>query len=342
MLKKNSIRVDNPELQDNYWPPVDTYNIDNISHAYITTELALKDYISENDSYEVRGEKINVALSNIYSYIYNYKDSPIYNETDSFLETNFLKKKVELEDHFLRNWLDVSLSSEFKDQESLAVYFEDDSTGNEGMNHYFFDYVAEEMSREAMIHFLKTEICRNEYVDDEVSLLVFGLQGQMKKVAASNLWDECGCGVLKNFHTYWLRQLIRDLSSYDEFLTWRSTKPWFFSLTSNIFNALLTKPSLKLAAYGCFTTTEQWVECHFEKIIRGMKRVGITSNDSLIYFDKHKTIDPHHTYELIESVRNQVPQLTSDEVEKIHYGAKLAIKTAVEAYDRMYEYYKGF
>lgn len=46
------------------------------------------------------------------------------------------------------------------------------------------------------------------------------------------------------------------ITSYEDFLTWRNGKPWQFSLTSNIFNCLLTILALKLAAYGCFTTTE--------------------------------------------------------------------------------------
>ncbi|OAV11199.1 hypothetical protein AO378_0399 [Moraxella catarrhalis] len=57
-----------------------------------------------------------------------------------------------------------------------------------------------------------------------------------------------------------------------------------------------------------------------------MQRVGLNSKDALVYFDKHKTIDPHHTYELVEALRFQTPRLTKNEISLIHKGSQLAIK----------------
>lgn len=288
--------------------------------SYLTTDLTLEELLDNNQNFDQVGEIINEALSEIYACIYGYKDSMLFQQQDDLLEKSILSKKIELEHYFLYNWLDLGGFSEaaFENQKQLAVYFEKECINSLGMHHQFFDFVADQMNKEQMTHFLKTEICRNEYVDDEVAFLTVGLQGQMKKVASSNLWDECGCGVLKNFHTYWLRRLMLQITSYEDFLTWRNGKPWQFSLTSNIFNCLLTNPALKLAAYGCFTTTEQWVECHFEKNIRGMQRVGLNSKDTLVYLDKHKT----------------------NEVSFIYRGSQLAIKVAVLVYDLIYRFYQ--
>mgnify|MGYP002515193473 CR=1 FL=1 len=341
MLKKDTFLKDKPQLQDLYWPPVNFYQINQLLHNYLTTNTSLEEFIANEKRYDKIGEKLNIALSEIYAYMYGYKDSILFQRQNKDLDILILTKKIEVEEYFLHNWLNIEKfpDTSFLNQEDLAIYFEEESINSEGMHHSFFDFIADEMDREAMIHFLKTEICRNEYVDDEVALLTVGLQGNMKKVSASNLWDECGCGLLQNFHTYWLRRLMLNITDYESFLDWRLTKPWQFSLTSNIFNCLLSNPALKLAAYGCFTTTEQWVECHFNKIIKGMRRVGLCSGDALVYFEKHKTIDPHHTEELVQAIRFQSPRLTKEELAIIHKGSLLAIKVAVLAYDRMLDFY---
>ncbi|WP_037587543.1 iron-containing redox enzyme family protein [Stenoxybacter acetivorans] len=342
MSKRNSIEKDLPALQDMYWPPVGVFR-SNANIDCILNSFDFSDFFKKDSGFDQVGEKINISLNLIYSYIYNYRDSPIFNIKDTGFESKIYYKKHEIEDYFIQNWLGLlETKSNILTQQELADYFEKISIHNAGLNHQFFDYVATEMTLDSMLHFLKTEICRNEYVDDEVSMLGLGLQGAMKKVVASNFWDECGNGVLQNFHTYWLRRLLHQMGTEDEFLSWRNVdKPWFTSLTSNIFNALLTRPSMRLSAYGCFTTTEQWVECHFSKIMAGMKRLGLDNDDYLIYFEKHHTIDPHHTYELVEAIRYQTPLLTSQEIDKIYYGSQLAIVTAVHAYDRMLSFYKS-
>ena len=68
--------------------------------------------------------------------------------------------------------------------------------------------------------------------------------------------------------------------------------------------------------------------------------LGLNSKDALVYFDKHKTIDPHHTYELVEALRFQTPRLTKNEISLIYKGSQLAIKVAILAYDRMHRFYQ--
>jgi hypothetical protein len=81
-----------------------------------------------------------------------------------------------------------------------------------------FDFIETKASKEAIIEFIRLEVLRKEVVDNEVALIVVGLQDNMKKVMVSNLWDECGNENLNKFHTYWLRQLINILLNWNNFI----------------------------------------------------------------------------------------------------------------------------
>ncbi|VVM20018.1 hypothetical protein BSPWISOXPB_5494 [uncultured Gammaproteobacteria bacterium] len=51
------------------------------------------------------------------------------------------------------------------------------------------------MTKNEWVEFLLLETIRNEVVDDEVAMMIPGLQHSMKQVMSSNLWDECGNGI---------------------------------------------------------------------------------------------------------------------------------------------------
>lgn len=185
-------------------------------------------------------------------------------------------------------------------------------------------------------------MCRNEVVDDEVALLVCGLQGNLKRMTSANLWDECGNGNLTGFHTYWLRRLINHMDDWQDLISYRHLeKPWFSSITSNTFNALLTRPGRKYQSYGCFTTTEAWVEPHFEKLLQGLKRTNLSHADIDIYFSAHKTIDPFHTRELLDGIQDQVPAITVHELQEIILGAHTAVAAGVSQYRLILDYLRN-
>lgn len=227
-------------------------------------------------------------------------------------------------------------------QKDVVSHLKDITMNNSGVSHELFDFIETEASKEAILEFIRLEVLRNEVVDDEVALIIVGLQGNMKKVMVSNLWDECGNGNLTKFHTYWLRQLIDSLLDWNKFLRYRNEKqPWFSKISSNSFNSLLFRPQYKFRAYGYFLITEAWVEPHFVKILNGLERVGLTKSDIQIYFSAHTKIDPHHAKEIITAIEHQSPTLTLKEMREIVIGGYQAIEANLQQYKRVFNYLKS-
>jgi len=288
------------------------------------------------------GRFIHEGLSDIYAYIYGYKDSPCYLRNDPDMEIKLMSAKFILEDEMVEAWLPIMPIPDIENQDEAADYLQDYVENNAGVHHELFEYLRDDVSRDAMIEFLRLEVFRNEVVDDEVALMVCGLQGNMKKVACSNLSDECGNLELSGFHTYWLRRLIDHLDDWEGILKYRQQdKVWSSSITSNNLNMLLTRPAYKLRAYGCFTTSEAWVQPHFERIMVGLKRLDLYHEDIAIYFSAHEKLDPHHTQELIDGLRYQTPQLTPQQVQEVLKGSHLCVAGGVAQYQRVLQHLRN-
>ncbi len=330
-------------LQDHYWPPVRPFStLAGQMAAFLVMEASEKaTYMSplraESDVY---GEVLHRFLADIYSYVLGYRDGPCSSQRNDELEVKLLQAKIFLERELLESWLKVAPPPDFVEtQEEAAVYLEGLTANNPGVEHPLFGFLEKEASRSTIETFLRCEVVRNEVVDDEVAMLVVGLQGKLKAVAAANLWDECGHGRLQQFHTHWLRRLVAQTAGWDEIADYRASDlPWFARVTSNVNGALLTRPAHKLRAYGCFLVFESWVAPHFRRVLRGMERVGLDAADTRIYFDAHVRIDPFHSQELLDGIRLQRPQLTLDEVAQVLNGAHIAVAAGSSQYDRMLPY----
>jgi hypothetical protein len=119
-------------------------------------------------------------------------------------------------------------------------------------------------------HWAKIGFCQSSLLYAKVSINIF-TTWQNWQVMSSNLWDECGNGNIDNFHTTWLRRLLKSLNKDNDIIEYRKTKPWFTSITSNSLNSLLTTVGGVYRAYGHFLITESWVAPHFTKMLIGME-----------------------------------------------------------------------
>lgn len=334
-----------PGLQDLPWPPVSPADgPDPALRRFLAMSGAeRKAHLRQlRGSPELHGEAIHSILYPIYSYVLGYPDSPAFRRPDDDLEAEIWSAKLTLERELSDHWFSEMGGVESLEQRDAAHFLRDFVVTNPGVGHPLFDYIESEASRRALEVFLLNEVVRNEVVDDEVALLVCGLQGLLKSACAANLWDEVGRGRLEHFHTYWLRRLLGGRDGWDAITTYRSgRRPWFAGITSNVFMMLLSRPSSKLAAYGHFVVTEGWVPPHFDKILAGMRRTGLDSEDRTVYFDAHVTIDPTHTEELVVAVERQTPALSGLEVAEIVRGARLAVAGGKAQYDRMLAYLRA-
>lgn len=331
-----------PPLQHHAWPPVPAY-------AGLPPEFAAfcrLGYAEQQRHLEQlragptrHGETLHRHLSFVSSYLFGYADSPTFRTADDELEVAILRAKTVLERELLDHWLRVADHPTGLDQHDAAGYLRELRTANPCLDHPLFDYIERDASRQAIRMFLRNEVTRNEVVDDEVAMMLVGLQGQMKLAIASNLWDEVGRGRLTNFHTYWLRRLLEHTADWDDLLRYRDgVRPWFTQITTNVFNILLTRPGLRLMAYGWFLINESWVAPHFVKILSGIERVGLDADDITVYFATHVSIDPRHTDELTGAIAAQTPPLSRVEADQVVRGAHLAIAANRAQYDHMAGY----
>lgn len=330
-------------LVNHYWPPV-TRNHSFPAELSRFMQMSLPDkeaFLSAlRGADEAHGIFIQKSLSAIYAYWFGYRDSPLYIATDDQLESDIFITKVQIEREMLDHWLSPSAPPKIDNQRDACEYLKRYVEENSGIYHDFFEYVKNEMTREQMIEFLQFEAVRNEVVDDEVALIVVGLQAQMKNSMTSNLWDECGNGSVKRFHTHWLRLLLDRLGGIPEFTQRRANCiPWFTGITSNSFNMMATRPGYKYRAYGSFLITESWVNAHFGRILDGMKRVGLDHPDLTIYFTKHFSIDPHHTDQILTAMAHQQPELTPEEITEVLWGAHTAVAAGTKLYLQSIKYF---
>jgi hypothetical protein len=332
------------QLYEHAWPPVLPFTgFDPELSSFLATSLAeqvqlLAGLRQDVDRY---GSFLHSSLAEVYAHWFGYRDGAYTRRPDDAGELALYQAKLSLEREFLEHWTPVLEVPEQADQLGAADFLDEFVTANRGVDHPLFDYLAEQASAAQLARFLQCEVIRNEVVDDEVAMLVVGLQGSQKAVAAANLWDECGRGRLDGFHTYWLRRLLTATDGWQDLYDFRHGHPWFGKITSNLFAAMLTRPARAMMAYGCFLVFESWVEPHFVKILKGLSRVGAVDEDIQVYFSAHVKIDPRHGRELSDGLRSQQPRLDQDEVAGVMRGALLAAEAGAQQFDHMLGYLTG-
>jgi hypothetical protein len=338
-MLNSRLQTEIPDLQHRQWPPVVPFSaFDEEFRLFLDSGLEGQKSFLERLRADpvVHRATVHRMLSPVYAYLFGYPDSPAYHRRDDGLEARLLQSKLVLEAELLDFVMERPEIPASRSQEELAAWLRNVTVGNAGVCHRLYDYLAEDAGRQALREFVYHEIVRNEVVDDEVALLATGLQGLPKTAVAINFFDEVGRGRLRHAHTYWLRQYLSANRDWDGLRKFRARRPWFSGLSSNVFNMLLTRPGMKPAALGYFTVSESWVSPHFNKLLIGMGRVGVTKGD--IYFTAHARLDPFHAEELIVAIEAQRPRLTAEEIRQIHFGAALAVACGVETYDAMLTY----
>lgn len=333
-------------LKEAYWPPVGEFRTfkPEFKEFLLMSESEQVNYMTSLRSDEIsHGVFIQNSLSCIYAYYLGYKDSPLHLNTDDVMEAKLSIAKIQLEREMLDAWLKPEQPPLDLKQEELGPYLKEYIEKNTGIYHEFFDYVRDDMSQEEINDFLLFETVRNEVVDDEVALIVVGLQGLLKNTMVANLSDECGNGDETGFHTYWLRRLLNKVGQLDNFSTYRDTQvPWFPAITSNSFFMMATRPGYKYRAYGSFLITESWVCPHFERIIGGLDRLGVMDEDLRVYFEKHLKLDPHHTADMLQGLTHQQPNLSQVEINEILWGAHTAVAAGTKLYGLSLKHFKEY
>lgn len=340
MLNPALLHATAPRLQHHPWPPVNPADdLDpDLRHLLTLSLPAQRQLLTAWRQTPVRyGRLLHHGLATCFSARYGYPDSPCGLDADDTLMLRLHQAELVLGAELLHHALDPQPIPRGLTQAQAADALHTLAQHNAGVTHPLFDYLATTASRSALETMLWHETWRNASVDDEVACLAMGLQGVMKAVVVSNLWDECGHGKLASFHTYWLRRLLDRLGVWDTAPAARRPLPWWSQIAGNTFNVLLWHPAYRYGAYGFFLITESWVAPHFTALLAGLQRVGLTHPDLTVYFEAHLHIDPHHGAELVSGFQQQVPRLSQHEVEAVLWGAHLAVAASCQQYEALLE-----
>lgn len=341
MLSQALLNTAVPPLQHYPWPPVNPADaLPPDLCAFLTLDLPQQrqTLAALRRTPAQHGRMLHEGLATCFSARYGYADSPCFQRLDAALEVQLMQAELALGDELLCQGLDPMPIPQIATQAEAAAYLHTLAQHNPGVTHPLFDYLATAAARPALETMLLLETLRNEVVDDEVARLAIGLQGLMKAVAASNLWDECGHGKPVGFHTYWLRRLLAHRNAWDALAAYRARAPWFTRIASNTFNVLLWRPTYVYRKYGFFLITESWVAPHFSRLLAGLQRVGLAQQDVTVYFEAHLTIDPHHGAELLTGLSQHAPALGPWEIDEVLRGAHLAIAAYVMQCDAVLPY----
>lgn len=340
--RTRKLDLSSPSLQDQAWPPVNPFD-GFTSHFGRFLKMPRREQLKQLEEFrcdrEVHGSFINHGLGVVNAYQYGYHDSPLFLKTDDRTEFRLQRCKLLLERELMDHWLPHKPAVQITDQRQAADHLRGLSADNHAVEHPLYKWLETAANRVAMTTFLDDEVIRNEVVDDEVAKLVCGHQGTLKSMAGVNLADELGRGKLEHAHTYWLRVYLDETDGWVRLRKYRRTeRPWFTNIMSNVFNMTLTRPGLKFVAYGHFLLTEALVCPHFERLIAGMRRLGLCQGDASLYFTAHAKLDPYHAEELIDGLANQRPELGPDEVQQIILGAEWTVAGAQEQYGRVFQH----
>jgi Iron-containing redox enzyme len=317
---KARMSSDTPALQSMYWPIVEPFD-----------PSQLEDLLAAAGQPGL--PEIHRKLAGLYAYSFGYRDSPLFQNANSDLEARLTALRFQLEDAMLGSApLDQARKALVStSQKELYHLLGDLVESNPAVHHRIFDFCEKNATWTALQAVARNEVCRNEVVDDEVSLMFPGVTGSAKAALALNFADEMGHGDLKKQHTYWLRELLAANNDVEGFVDYRRTRNWYLLIPSNVFNSLLLRPGYRWAAFGHFLVTETWVAPHFQKLISGFERAGY--NRELKYFTAHEKIDRLHGAELLEALRHQAPALTAREVHLVEWGARLAVAAGTQYFD---------
>jgi len=184
------------DLYSHYWPPVASFDglSDDLARFLALPGPDRTDALATlRCDPEEHGKVLHEYLSVIYSYLFGYRDGPCSAVTDDDLETAILAGKITLERELVDHWLTPGPVPEFSNQLDAADYLDELAESNPGVTHPLFDFLRDKATADQVARFLQCEVVRNEVVDDEVALLVTGMQepresvGRMRPRAAGEL-----------------------------------------------------------------------------------------------------------------------------------------------------------
>jgi hypothetical protein len=161
-----------------------------------------------------------------------------------------------------------------------------------------YRWLANEASRDELVHFLGVEGGPDSGFDDLVAACQVGLFGSPKMEMAQNYWDEMGNGSPEDVHTTLHRRMASAIGM------------------PRIPRSELPVEALERAALGGLLATNRWLQPEMvgalgmielqagprcRLVVKGFDRVGV-SRDAYPFYEVHAEVDPRHGKDWLDKV----------------------------------------
>jgi hypothetical protein len=161
-----------------------------------------------------------------------------------------------------------------------------------------YRWLANEASKDEIIHFLAVEGGPDSGFDDLVAACQVGLFGSAKMEMGQNYWDEMGNGSLDDVHTTLHTRMAEAL---DMPRIPRQDLPVEALERTALGGLLATNRWLQPEMIGALGMIELQAGPRCRLVVRGFDRVGVT-RDAYPFYEVHAEVDPRHGKDWLDNV----------------------------------------
>lgn len=181
-----------PPLHRHDWPPVIPHSADSAelpAFVHASGPEQQRHLVPLRATPDQHSKVLHGYLATLHADCFGYPDSPFTTLAYDEIELARHGGRLRLEQEPLEHWLGTDPLPRPDGQDAIADHLDELTAHNPGVGHPPFEFLRDRATRTQMERFLQCDLIRNMVVDGEVALVVVGLQGMQKAVAAANLWD---------------------------------------------------------------------------------------------------------------------------------------------------------
>ncbi len=206
---------------------------------------------------------------------------------------------------------------------------------SEAGTHSLFDFLESEATLSQMIAFFQSDAALNTRFFDLLAFALIGSSSNVRKELIQNMWDEAGRGDPEKGHVHLFENLLRSVG-VDSQPDVRHLDLGLYGLIGhNLFMTTCASRQHYFKSLGVMAITELMDPTHYEKLVRGCKRLGLGGNGELEYYEEHVTIDVIHGEGWLHNVIAPITSANPAAADEILFGAHLRLKTCTAYYDEL-------
>ncbi|MFA8392927.1 iron-containing redox enzyme family protein [Burkholderia ubonensis] len=239
-----------------------------------------------------------------------------------------------------RSWFDAeyvqfAIDSRQRDTSIVVDSIREMWATSDAGTHSFFDFLETEATLPQLLAFFRSDAALNTRFFDLIAFALIGSSNSARRELVQNMWDEAGRGDPQKGHVFLFESLLRTTGVTD-LPDARHLELGLHGLIGhNLFMATCTNREHYFKSLGVMAITELMDPAHYEKLVRGCRRLGLGHAGELEYYEEHVTIDVVHGEGWLQNVI--APAVIEDPAaaDEILFGAYMRLKTCAAYYDEL-------